>query len=181
MATKDGNGAPNASNAAAGGRGRGRGLASRAAGGGDDDHQQQQWSRNQDGNHRGSNDLWDSSTDSHNHSISAGFDLSDFAAAATKFQESTRNILKENNIQFSGEDNYAEMKKNEDDLLARLTREQSLEGDEDVSSEVIEGDDDDEELPDWAIEGDKPTNGAKPKHEEIKSSAKSNLLLSVSM
>lgn len=77
-------------------------------------------------------------------------------------------------------DDYAGMKKREDEALDRLMREQAeLEGDEVpveklLSDVVVEGDDD-EDMPDWAVDDEDQAGG----HAGVKSDTKRNLLLEV--
>ena len=106
-----------------------------------------------------------------------GFDLSDFAAAALRFQNDTKKLLSDNNYVDENGLSYIDQKKQEDDALARLLDEQT--GLEDLDK-VTFHDDDDEDLPDWANEELPTTTSAKDvKIISEDSKLKTNFLLQV--
>jgi len=100
---------------------------------------------------------------------------------AEKFKQDTFALTKLDKGALGGMEDYAGMKQREDEALERLMREQAeLEGDEVpveklLSDVVVEGDDD-EDMPDWAIDDEDQTSG----HAGVKSDTKRNLLLEVS-
>ena len=101
---------------------------------------------------------------------------------AEKFKQDTFALTKLDKGALGGMEDYAGMKQREDEALERLMREQAeLEGDEVpveklLSDVVVEGDDD-EDMPDWAVDDEDPTGG----HAGVKSDTKRNLLLEVSL
>ena len=125
-----------------------------------------EWSRG-NGNHD-KGDLWDSNEGAGN-TISFGFDLSDFAAAAVKFREETKALGKDKGM-FEGVDNYADMKRMEDDAIAKLIAEQS---EFETFGEGAPVGDEEEDVPDWARDDDDPAEIPKT------SDTKRNLLLEV--
>ena len=100
---------------------------------------------------------------------------------AEKFKQDTFALTKLDKGALGGMEDYAGMKQREDEALERLMREQAeLEGDEVpveklLSDVVVEGDDD-EDMPDWAIDDEDQASG----HAGVKSDTKRNLLLEVS-
>lgn len=143
---------------------------------GEEDGGDNQWSRG----HHGQDDLWDSSSSAATYSKGGGFDLSDFAAMAQKFKEDTLALTKLDKGALGGMEDYAGMKQREDEALERLVREQAELEDEEVpvdkllSDVVVEGDED-EDVPDWAVDEEDQAGG----HAGVKSDTKRNLLLEV--
>ena len=112
-------------------------------------------------------------------SPNTGFDLSDFAAAALRFQSDTKELLTKDNKGFFDDNglSYTDQKKQEDDALARLLDEQIG-----LDTDKVAADDEDEELPDWADEGDVLPSSDKDKDIKIisaDSKIKTNFLLQV--
>jgi hypothetical protein len=96
-------------------------------------------------------DLWDDEGISSS-SKGGGFDLADFAAAALKFHSTTRELaLAEVQVEPGS---YI----NQEDPIEKLLREQSdLDTfEEDINAGNIE-EEDDEDMPDWAVENDMET------------------------